>query len=204
VDQLIGGGAVQTPEQSMRDWKRYLDEFTPATGLRHEATAIRVCQLATRAAELGTYGVGAVLLDGDGEVVVEGHNEVHVDQFRSDLHAEMVVMNAFETARQAPHDLGSYTLITSLEPCPMCMTRLIFAGVGTVLHVCADPIGGMVQRKASLPPVFRQITQSLSQVWGLADCSPRLREAAFEIWDGSRQVLDRRLISRGGRRAGET
>jgi cytosine deaminase len=116
----------------------------------------------------------------------------------------MVVMNAFETAVQGHHDLASYTLITSLEPCPMCMTRLIFAGVGTVLHVCADPIGGMVQRQASLPPVFRQITESLSQVWGLADCSQELREAAFEIWDGSRLVLDRRIVSRGNRRAGET
>ncbi|MDH3713870.1 MAG: hypothetical protein OET44_08505 [Gammaproteobacteria bacterium] len=77
------------------------------------------------------------------------------------------------------------------------MTRLIFAGVGTILHVCADPLGGMVQRKSSLPPVFQQITASLSQVWGLADCSPELREAAFDIWDQSREGLDRRLVSRG-------
>ena len=93
----------------MRDWQKYFDEFTPASGLRDEAAAIRVCQLAALAARLGTYGVGAVLLDSNGEIVVEGHNEVHVNAFRSDLHAEMVVMNAFETARPGLHDLDGHT-----------------------------------------------------------------------------------------------
>ena len=187
----------------MQDWNAYLAEFTPAK-LPDETSAIRACQLATQAAELGTYGVGAVLLDGAGDIVAEGHNEVHTDRFRSDLHAEMVVINRFETAHQGCRHPGSFTLVTSLEPCPMCMTRLIFAGIGTILHVCADPVGGMVQHKTSLPPVFQQITAELAQVWGLAECSEALRQAAFQIWDQSRLELDRRLVSRGNRRAGDT
>ena len=186
----------------MRNWKKYLEEYEPSHEMRHEEVALRACMLAIRASELHTYGVGAVLLDERGDVIVEGHNEVYVSGFRSDLHAEMVVMNKFESAHGRVDAVEHYTLVTSLEPCPMCMTRLIFSGIGTILHVRADDIGGMVQRKSSLPPIFKEITESNSQVWGMAECSDTLREAAFHIWDQSRHELDRRLKRRRDRAQG--
>lgn len=179
----------------MQDWAKFLDEFPPRTDLKDEAAAVRVCRLAVRAAELGTYGVGALLLDRDGEVVVEGHNEVFVGDFRSDLHAEMVVMNAFEATHPGKRDLRGHTLVSSLEPCPMCMTRLIFAGVGKIRYVKEDHLGGMVQRKAQLPPIFQDITEDLSQEWALAACSEVLRDAAFHIWDQTRAALDNKLTA---------
>jgi cytosine deaminase len=181
------------------DWKMFLRSYVPARGRRDEQAAIAVCRLALRAAANGTYGVGAVLLDENREVIVEGHNQVYGRRFRSDLHAEMVVMNKFESRRATDASPRGCTLVTSLEPCPMCMTRLIFAGVGTILHVRSDDIGGMVQRKKAMPPVFREITDKQRQIWRLADCSPVLREAAFHIWDQSRLDLDRRIVDRGNR-----
>jgi cytosine deaminase len=172
------------------EWRRYLDEFRPSARHAHERHAIRVCRLALESAHVGSYGVGAVLVDGDGETLVEGHNEVYLEGFRSDLHAEMVVMNEYEglgLPRERARDL---TLVTSLEPCPMCMTRLIVAGVGSVLHVSDDSAGGMVQRKHGLPPVFRTITEHQRQVWGPAECSEELRVAAFRIWMESRDRLE--------------
>ena len=56
-------------------------------------------------------------------VIVEGHNHVHIDGFHSDLHAEMVVMNEFERDLAGPIDLSKHIMVTSLETCPMCMTR---------------------------------------------------------------------------------
>ena len=185
---------------SIERWKAFLDDFDRSDDLEHESIAVQVCQLATQAAEKGTYGVGAVLVDGNGEIRAQGHNEVYVNGFRSDLHAEMVVLNEFEKAYSLAHERGPLTLITSLEPCPMCMTRLIFAGIGTVLHVCPDDVGGMVQRKESLPPVFQRITEHRNQVWELASCSEELREAAFHIWDRSRRDLDAKLPGRKKRR----
>lgn len=181
------------------DWKEFLRDYVPASDLPDELAAIAVCRLALRAAASGTYGVGAVLLDEKGSVIVEGQNQVHGPIFRSDLHAEMVVMNEFEN-RAAPRTvLSDYTLVTSLESCPMCMTRLIFAGVGTILHVRADDVGGMVQRKNALPPIFQQITDQQRQRWRQAECSQELREAAFHIWDQSREDLDRRIVERANR-----
>ncbi len=187
----------------MRDWKKYFNEYVPSADLKDETASIRVCQLATYAAELGTYGVGAVILDDKGHILIEGHNEVFVNDFRSDLHAEMVVINKFEASYQGRHKPGRCTLVTSLEPCPMCMTRLIFAGIGTILHVSEDSMGGMVQRKSSLPPIFQKITKEQSQIWGLAECSEGLREAAFQIWYETDADVTQRIISRGNRRSGD-
>lgn len=170
-------------------WRDYLDELVPSAARRHEAHALHVCRLAVDAARRGTYGVGALLCDADGRVLIRGHNSVYDDGFRSDLHAEMVVMNEYESLRLPRDAVRECTLVTSLEPCPMCMTRLIVAGVGTVLYVADDPIGGMVRRKEDLPPTFRAIMQSQKQVWAAADCSDELRSAALSIWVESRKRL---------------
>eukprot|EP00927_Polykrikos_kofoidii_P058154 TRINITY_DN52507_c0_g1_i1.p1 TRINITY_DN52507_c0_g1~~TRINITY_DN52507_c0_g1_i1.p1 ORF type:complete len:233 (+),score=36.92 TRINITY_DN52507_c0_g1_i1:70-699(+) len=163
-----------------------------------DKVALRALVMAAEANEKRTYGVGAVLVDEAGRVVCEGHNEVHIDGFRSDLHAEMVVMNKWESAHPRCGGMGKYTLITTLEPCPMCMTRLIFAGVGSVRHVCDDDVGGMVQRIESLPPVFQQLTQRQQQNWGKADCSPAFQALAFDIWDSTREALDTQVVVRSG------
>lgn len=170
-------------------WRRYLDDFVPSERHRHEAYALHACRLAVDAASVGTHGVGAVLFDAHGKVLVEGHNKVHHGGFRSDLHAEMVVMNEYEAAGWPRDKARGCTLVTSLEPCPMCMTRMIVAGLGTVLYVSHDAIGGMVQRKHGLPPTFRSIMQSENQVWGPAECSQELRSAALKIWAESRASL---------------
>jgi cytosine deaminase len=54
------------------------------------------CREALAAAGMGNYGVGAVLVDPNGKIAEQGRNSVFFPHFRSDLHAEMVVMNAFE------------------------------------------------------------------------------------------------------------
>lgn len=174
-------------------WRRTLRDFVPRAHHRHESYALRACHLAVDAARLGTYGVGALLFDANGKIIVEGHNKVHAGGFRSDLHAEMVVMNDYEAARWPPEKARECTLVTSLEPCPMCMARLIVAGIGAVLYLAEDPWGGMVSRKQSLPPTFRAIIQSEGQTWQLAECSDQLSAAARGIWTETRERVRRRL-----------
>ena len=181
----------------MRDWKKYVDQYEPSASFKDEVAAVRACQLAAVAADLGTSAVGAVLLDNKGQVLAEGHNRTFVDSFRSDLHAEMVVLTKFETGHQKNQNPGNLTLISSLEPCPMCMARLIYSGIGSIRYICEDPLGGMVTRMSSLPPTLQKICEDLSQVWGLAECSDELREAALQIWEQCREDVDRRIVERG-------
>ena len=183
----------------MEPWRTYIETYTPVEGPADERAALHVCQLALAAATHGTYGIGAALFDEAGEVVAEGHNEVFIGGFRSDLHAEMVVLNRFEDA-PAGRGPESLTLVSSLEPCPMCMARAILAGVGTVLYVGNDDAGGMVRMKASLPTIFQEISNRLGQVWRPADCSPGLRDAAFQIWEASSVAHDPLTLHRPRRR----
>jgi len=176
--------------------KRQLDALEPSPLHTHDVWALAACRQALLAARRNTYGVGAVLVDPDGRVILEGHNHVHIDGFHSDLHAEMVVMNEFERDLDGPVDLSAHTMVTSLEPCPMCMTRLIYAGVGTILHVAEDDFGGMVSRRESLPPIFQEITARQNQVWAAADCSEELRRVALEIWSAVRADVDDETFDR--------
>lgn len=179
--------------KSLAYWADSLNSYQVSPAHPDDVHALRVCQLALQAALSGNVGVGAILLDPKGEIILARHNEVCQSGFRSDLHAEMVLMNAFETAQSRKIDLSEHTLISSLEPCPMCMTRLIFAGVGHTIYVCPDPDGGMVQLQTQLPPVFQRFMAGQQQQWSLADCSPALQQAAFEIWDISRSNLDSQI-----------
>lgn len=162
-----------------------------------EAASLRALEQAAIAASKGTYGIGAVLLDASGEVVCEGHNEVLVGgRFRSDLHAEMVVLNKWEDAHPTEGGLSEYTLVSTLEPCPMCLTRLIMAGVGTIVYVCPDDIGGMVQRIEAMPPVFRGISERQGQRMRAAKCSEAVRQRAFTLWNSSQEKIDAMGIER--------
>ena len=107
--------------------------------------------LAVRAASRGNFGVGAVLLDGDGAVVALGENQVFFPRFRSDAHAEMIAMDAFEAQYHQPRGLGKYVMLTSLESCPMCFARLITAGIGSIVHVSDDLSGGMIDLRSTFP-----------------------------------------------------
>lgn len=125
---------IDTLEQQLSTLSR-----RPADNL-DEALGLAACEEALEAARFGNYGVGAVLVDPDGKVLARGRNRSFFPRFRSDLHAEMEVMNAFED-RGPPGDMRGYLLVTSLGPCPMCLARLLIAGVETVkfLAQCGDP-----------------------------------------------------------------
>lgn len=148
---------------------------------------------AHEALEDGNFGIGAILVDPDGKTVISGHNQVFSPMFRSDLHAEMVVINAFEMMRRN-EPLRGYTLYTSLEPCPMCMARLITAGVSRVFHVADDPQAGMVHLAHQLPPVWQSLAER--QRFEPAQCSPALKELATGAFLVNVQRLDGLLKAR--------
>ena len=156
--------------------------------------AFLVCQEALLAARAGNYGVGCLLTDPAGRVIVRGHNQVFRPSFRSDLHAEMVVLNHFEQTCPELTDLSGYQLVVSLEPCPMCLTRIIMAGIGVMRYVSPDQGGGMIGNLHALPPSFK--TLAGGQVFGQARCSAQLRQLALSLFTQNLAELRGRLLQR--------
>lgn len=123
------------------------------------AEALLVCIVAAQASFAGNYGVAAVAFNARGFPVAIGDNAMFKPRFDSQAHAEMIVMNKLER-RVLFEDLPNCRVVTSLEPCPMCFTRLISSGVRTVRFLCADEAGGMVYIRDQLPPVWRKLFNS--------------------------------------------
>jgi tRNA(adenine34) deaminase len=76
------------------------------------------------------YPYGAVMTEAaTGAVVAEGVNSARTNPI---LHGEIVCMNDY-VARHGNKDWDSKVLYTTCEPCPMCITALIWARIGGVV-----------------------------------------------------------------------
>jgi cytosine deaminase len=159
-----------------------------------EAAGWLACVLALRAASLGNYGVGAILLDEDGRILEAGHNETFTPHFRSDAHAEMVVVSAFE-ARRPNLPKRRLTLYTSLEACPMCHVRLLSSGIGEIVHLADDPETGASGLAGGLPAYWRDMGANCR--FRRAEAGDELRRLAKDIFASNLEALGRRLAKLG-------
>jgi len=155
---------------------------------------IVACSEALAAARAGNYGVGALLVDPNGSILAQGRNAVFFPYFRSDLHAEMVVINAFEERHPDVDNMRGYTLVSSLEPCPMCMTRLLMAGVQTVKFLAHDDLAGMVNRKDHFPTAWKRLWHGREFIQ--ADVSESLKRFALDVFPLNLETCRQKLWSR--------
>ncbi len=136
--------------------------------------------LALKALNDGNFGVGCILIDCNGNIVAQGNNKVFIPYFRSDRHAEMVVMDIYEETHPNVNEKEGYILYTSLEPCPMCLVRLITSDVNKILYAAPDSLGGMVSRMDEMPSLWIELCEG--KVFSQADCSQELINAANDIF----------------------
>ena len=86
---------------------------------------------------------GAVIVDKEGNVIANGNNQVLI-QNDPTAHAEIIaIRNACKFLQT--YDLADYILYTSCEPCPMCLSAIIWSNIKKVYYGCtkedADKIG---------------------------------------------------------------
>ena len=174
--------------------EKQLKSFLPNPEYPHDKYVIITLDEAIAAAREGNFGVGAVLVRENGEIVQKGHNRVFTPYFHSDLHAEMDVMTRFEERFKDVETLKGFTLFSSLEPCPMCFTRLIISGVEKVYYAAFDEEGGMVQRFEYMPPEWKELAQR--QEFAPAQCSPELKDIALQVFLSTVDENDRKLQNR--------
>ena len=77
---------------------------------------------------------GAIIVDENSNIIAEGNNKVLKNNDPT-AHAEIVaIRNACEKLKT--HDLSKYILYTSCEPCPMCLSAIIWANIKKVYYGC--------------------------------------------------------------------
>lgn len=77
---------------------------------------------------------GAVIIDKKGNIIAKGNNQVLKNNDPT-AHAEVVaIRNA--CAKLNTYDLSDYILYTSCEPCPMCLSAIIWSNIKEIYYAC--------------------------------------------------------------------
>lgn len=75
---------------------------------------------------------GAVIVDSLGNIISKGNNRVLIDNDPT-AHAEMVaIRNASKEINN--YDLSNLILYTTCEPCPMCLSAIIWSNIKVVYY----------------------------------------------------------------------
>lgn len=77
---------------------------------------------------------GAVIIDKEGNIISKGNNEVLKNNDPT-AHAEVVaIRNACRKLNT--YDLSNCILYTSCEPCPMCLSAIIWSNIKEIYYAC--------------------------------------------------------------------
>ncbi|HUN77123.1 MAG TPA: nucleoside deaminase [Steroidobacteraceae bacterium] len=96
-----------------------------------DAIMHRAIEIARHAKGAGEPPFGALVLDGSGNEIAAMSDQVSAYQDFT-RHAETEVIRAAVAAR-GPH-LSGCTLVTTVEPCPMCFTAAWLAGIARIVY----------------------------------------------------------------------
>ena len=151
---------------------------------RDEAFLRRSFEVARRAVEHGNLPFGAILVNGDGKIVLESENR-SITEHDFTAHAEVMLMH--EAARRfEPEYLSRCTMYSSAEPCPMCAGSVYWAGVRRVVYgldipsldavIGADPLNPTPHLRAAVVLAGGKIPIVLE--------GPALVEEAIAVHDG--------------------
>ncbi|MDY0311465.1 MAG: nucleoside deaminase [Desulfobacterales bacterium] len=177
-----------------------IERLTPDSAFKDDRYGLIVVKEALTSLKEGSGGIGACLVhERTGEVICTGRNRQYRPYFRSDLHAEMDLLNRYEdwlrkrggkASGTDPRDCAHLVLVSSVEPCPMCLTRIINSGIKKLVYVTPDERGGMVSRMDRLPPFWRDRARDCD--YRLALCSPAVRQLARDLFDFSIRTWDKK------------
>lgn len=85
---------------------------------------------------------GAIIVDKEGNIISNGNNQVLKNNDPT-AHAEIVAIR--EACKKLnTYDLKNYTLYTSCEPCPMCLSAIIWANIKEVYYGCTKKDAGKI------------------------------------------------------------
>ncbi|MFN7096814.1 MAG: nucleoside deaminase [Gammaproteobacteria bacterium] len=146
-----------------------------------ELIACAALEQAIVALSKNNFGVGAAIATIEGKLLVTGRNHVFNPQFNSSLHAEMDALNNFENSiYHSQYEPNELMLITTLEPCMMCMGRTLMSSIKHIYWLSDDQGGGAARLLSHLPEVFYMLQQM--KRFEPAICSDFLKQLANHVF----------------------
>lgn len=142
-----------------------LERLSPGPLHLDEATANALVGEALRVAEealaAGEVPIGSVLARGDGTIIARGYNRFNATGEKT-AHAEMV---AFREARGALEaDRRDAILVSTLEPCVMCLGAAMEASIDVSLYALPAPADGGTDRITPPESPENQMPRIIGQV----------------------------------------
>ncbi len=185
---VVGGEKEDKEAAELAELARIVQSLKPDPRYPDDPFILATLQEAILAKNNDGGGIGACLVrESTGEIVMRGRNRQFSPHFRSDMHAEMDLMNRYEDFAKTlkkpgrnPRQVDGLTLYSSVEPCPMCLTRIINAGLKKVFYAAPDPEGGMVHKLSDMPPFWKNAAEG--RIYAQADCSPIMKEIAGRLF----------------------
>lgn len=197
---LLSAIALADNPEKIKELERRIQGLKPNPDFKDDVYGIIVIKQALTSLKEGSGGIGACLVnEKSGRVVAVGRNRQYTPYFRSDLHAEMDLLTRWEdwqrknlrgSSGSDPRKCEYLVLISSVEPCPMCLTRIINSGIKKMYYVVPDERGGMVSKMGQLPPFWRELAQQRD--YRQAVCSPEIQQIAGELFNFSMRVWSKR------------
>jgi tRNA(Arg) A34 adenosine deaminase TadA len=184
VDLPCGINAADPINLILQKLNNYLIAFQPAADYPDDVYAKEANIQALKSVMQGGYGIGSVLVDENGKILIAAHN-TQMQKHRSDLHAEMTLLTNFEESRLAKKYVNIYvykpglTVFSSAEPCPMCFIRINTTGADTK-YCTPGPDDGMVSRVDYLPPAWKEMAMKRKVSLGL--CSPVMQKISHLLF----------------------
>ena len=104
---------------------------------------------------------GAIILDENLNIIANGNNKVLKNNDPT-AHAEIVAIR--EACKKLnTYDLSKCILYTSCEPCPMCLSAIIWSNIKEVYYGCTKEDAGMTNFMKELKPQnFEDIVAGIS------------------------------------------
>lgn len=184
-------------KSKLKTLAKRIEKFKPDPIYKYDKPALVTVKEALKAAKKGNYGVGACIYNKKtGEIVVSGCDKVYHPYFKSSMHAEMVTLDKFEDKMkfQFPPKVNNLILFASLEPCPMCMTRIINSGILKVKYLEPDHQGGMIHLFKNLPPIWQKIAKN--RVYKQPACSLELIDIVNQLHIIAADKFDAKLVNK--------
>ena len=111
-------------------------------GLTWQGLMRRALRLARAGAKAGEIPVGALVIDSEGEILSEAHNETEALHDPT-AHAEVLALRR-ACSKVGNHRLGGCILVVTLEPCLMCTGARRESRVSGVVFGASDARAGAV------------------------------------------------------------